>query len=131
MPVMKTEKYLMGLHPFCPMLIMRLLCSGKLYRKLLTAKRVQAVNLKRLKNELEWAKGNDFNDIATKFQEIEKFFADYKTRVNDNICDPEIKAQLLSDVEDLFDRVTNKEICLVRIVFTYAYSVVSFCSLGY
>ena len=27
--------------------------------------------------------------------------------------------------------VTNKEICLVRIVFTYAYNVVLFCSLGY
>ena len=27
--------------------------------------------------------------------------------------------------------VTNKEISLVRIVFAYAYSVVSFCSLGY
>ena len=27
--------------------------------------------------------------------------------------------------------VTNKEICLVRIVFAYAYSVVLFCSLGY
>ena len=27
--------------------------------------------------------------------------------------------------------VTNKEICLVRIVFTYPYSVVLFCSLGY
>ena len=32
----------------------------------------------------------------------------------------------------LFDlTVTNKEICLVRIVFAYAYSVVLFCSLGY
>ena len=27
--------------------------------------------------------------------------------------------------------VTNKKIFLVRIVFTYAYSVVLFCSLGY
>ena len=27
--------------------------------------------------------------------------------------------------------VTNKEICLVRIVFAYAYSVVLYCSLGY
>ena len=27
--------------------------------------------------------------------------------------------------------VTNKKICLVRIVFAYAYSVVLFCSLGY
>ena len=53
---------------------------------------------------MEWTTGNDFVDLATEFQEIENSFAYYKTRVNDNICDPEIKAQLLSDVEDLFNR---------------------------
>ena len=52
---------------------------------------------------MEWAKGNDFDDIATDFQEIIKSFADYKTCVNDNICNSTIKAQLLSDVEDLFN----------------------------
>ena len=35
-----------------------------MYRKLLTAKRLLEVNLKHLKNELEWAKGNDFDDLA-------------------------------------------------------------------
>ena len=79
------------------------LVRDKLYRKLLTAKIVLVVNLKCLKNELEWAKGNDLDDLATEFQEIKKSFADYKTRVNDNICDAEIKAQLFSGVEDLFN----------------------------
>ena len=36
-------------------------------------------------------------------EKLKKFFADYKTRVNDNICHPEIKAQL-SKVQDLFNR---------------------------
>ena len=69
---------------------MRPLVQDKLYRKLLTAKRVLVVNLKHLKNELEW---NDLDDLATEFQEIKKSFADYKTRVNDNICDPQINYQ--------------------------------------
>ena len=69
-----------------------------MYRKLLTAKRLLVVNLKHLINELEWAKGNDLDDLATEFQEIKKSFADYKTRINDNICDQEIKAQLVSDL---------------------------------
>ena len=33
--------------------------EDKLYRKLLTAKRLLVVNLKHLINELEWAKGNE------------------------------------------------------------------------
>ena len=104
MPVMTTGKYLIGLHPHYPMLIMRLLLvQNKLYHKLLTAKIVLAVNLKHLKNELEWAEGNDLDDLATEFQEIIKSFVEYKTRVNDNMCDLEIKAQLLSDVDDLFN----------------------------
>ena len=78
--------------------------QDKLYRKLLTAKRLLVVNLKHLKNELEWAKGNDLDGLATEFREIKKSFADYKTRVNDNICEPEINSQLLSDEEDLFNR---------------------------
>ena len=56
------------------------------------------INLKHLINELEWAKGNDPDDLATEFQEIKKSFADYKTRINDNICDLEIKAQLVIDL---------------------------------
>ena len=61
------------------------LVQDKLYRKLLTAKRLLVVNLKHVKNELAWAKGNDLDDLATEFQEIKTSFADYKTRVNDNI----------------------------------------------
>ena len=83
------------------------LVQDKLYCKLLTAKRVLVVNLKHLKNELEWAKGNDLDDLATEFKEIKKSFADCETRVNDNICDPEIKAQLLDDVENLLFGVCN------------------------
>ena len=104
MPVMKTEKYLMGLHPLCLMLIMRLLLvQNKLYRKLMTAKRILEVNLKHLKNKLECAKADDLDDLAAEFQKIKKSFADYKTRVNDNISDPEINVQLHSDMEDLFN----------------------------
>ena len=46
------------------------LVQDELYPKLLTAKRVLAVNLKHLKNELEWVKGYDLDDLATEFQEI-------------------------------------------------------------
>ena len=52
---------------------------------------------------MKWAKGNSLDDLATEFQEIKKAFADYKTRVNNNICKAEIKAQLFSGVEDLFN----------------------------
>ena len=62
------------------------------------------VNLKYLKNELEWAKGNDLDDLATEFLKLKKSFAYCKTRVNEKICDPEIRAQLFSGVEDLFNR---------------------------
>ena len=47
--------------------------QNKSYRKLLTAKRVLVVHQKHLKNELEWAKGNDLDDLATEFQEIKIF----------------------------------------------------------
>ena len=46
--------------------------QDKLYRKLLTAKRVLEVNLKHLKNELKWAKDNDLDNLATEFREIKK-----------------------------------------------------------
>ena len=49
------------------------LVQDKLYHKLLTAKRVLVVNLKHLKNELEWAHGNGVDDLAAEFQEIKKF----------------------------------------------------------
>ena len=64
------------------------LVQDKFYRKLLNTKRVLVVNLKHLKNKLEWAKSNDLNDLPTEFQKTKKSFADYKTRVNDDICDP-------------------------------------------
>ena len=48
--------------------------QDKLYRELLTTKKVLVVNLKHLKNELEWAKGNNLDDLATEFQEIKKIF---------------------------------------------------------
>ena len=41
--------------------------QDKLYCELLTAKRLLVINLKHLKNELEWAKGNDLDDFATEF----------------------------------------------------------------
>ena len=66
-----------------------------MYRKLLTAKRVLVDNIKHLENELEWAKGNDHDGLATQFQEVKMSFADYKTLVHDNMCDSGIKAQLL------------------------------------
>ena len=80
------------------------LVQDKLYRKLFIEKKLLVVNLKHLKNKLEWAKGSDLDDLATEFREIKKSFAYYKILVNDNICNLEIKAQLLSDMEDLFDR---------------------------
>ena len=78
--------------------------QDKLYCKLLTSKRALVVHIKHLKNELEWAKGNDLDDLATQFQEVRISFAGYKTRVNENICDPEIAAQPPNDAEDLFSR---------------------------
>ena len=62
------------------------------------------VNIKHLENESEWAEANDLDDLATRFQEVKLSFADYKTRVNNNICDPYMKAQLLNEVEDLLNR---------------------------
>ena len=42
--------------------------------------------------------------LRQSFKKLKKSFADYKTRVNDNISDPEIKAQLFSEVEDLYNQ---------------------------
>ena len=68
--------------------------QDKLYRKLLTAKKVLVVSMKHLENELEWDKGNDLDDLAIRFQKVKLSFADNKTRVN-SICELEMKAQLL------------------------------------
>ena len=78
--------------------------QGKLHRKLSTAKRLLVVNLKHLKNELKWAKATTLTILRQSSKKLKKSFADYISLVNDNICDPEIKAPLLSDVEDLFNR---------------------------
>ena len=65
---------------------------NKLYRTRLTAKRVLVVNIKRFENELELAKANELENFAIQSQEIKTSFAEYKTRVDNDICDPEIKA---------------------------------------
>ena len=72
--------------------------QNKLYRKLLTAKRLLVVNLK------QWAKGNDLDNLATEFPEIKKFLRITKLALMITYATPRLKRNYLGMWKTCFIR---------------------------
>ena len=72
-------------------------------RKLLTTKRLLLVELKQLTNQLGWATRKEIDDLMTGFKEAESSFQDFKSKINKNITECDLKPQLLNEVVDQFE----------------------------
>ena len=72
-------------------------------RKLLTTKRLLLVELKQLTNQLGWATRKEIDDLMTGFKEAESSFQYFKSKINKNITECDLKPQLLDEVLDQFE----------------------------
>ena len=103
MPVMIMGNCLIGLHPLCSVLKMRLLQFRiSCYRKLLTARRLLIVNLRYLKTNQDVVKVMTLMILRQSFKKLKNLLRNIKLALM--ITYATQKAQLLSDVEDLFSR---------------------------
>ena len=71
--------------------------------KLLTTKRLLLVELKQLTNQLGWATRKEIDDLMTGFKEAESSFQYFKSKINKNITECDLKPQLLDEVVDQFE----------------------------
>ena len=65
------------------------------------------MELKQLTNQLGWATRKEIDDLMTGFKEAESSFQYFKSKINKNITECDLKSQLLDEVLDQFE--TSRE----------------------